>query len=87
MLMHGRAYLTIFYSLIIVYLVFIASQGTMQKTFPLLSLKELFTREKTVRRLSASSRAVPNVLAFESFLIFWSVSKLLYDQLLMILQI
>ena len=65
------------------YPLFIAGHDTMQKII-LLPLKQQFTRD-VVRRLSASSRLVPNVFAFESLLMLSKVLKLLGNQLQIIL--
>jgi len=86
MLMHVRAYPTLStLKVIIVYSLFIASHDRMKKSFPFLLLKQHV--KDAVRRLWASTRTTPNVLAFESFLILSNVSKLLCDQFLMIPQV
>ena len=70
---------------ILVYLFFIAVHDTKQKHFFSVVEAAVHMWHDAVQRFSTSTRTAPNVLAFESFLMLPNVSKLLFDQHLVIL--
>ena len=64
------------------------AQTELEQTYIVLPLNQLLSRDKMPFDVSQLQLVrYPNVLAFESFLILLFVSKLLCDQLLVILQV
>jgi len=71
---------------IVVYPLFIANHDAKNLSFSAVEA-DVHTCKDAVRCFSASTRMASNVFASESFLILSNVSKLLCDQLLIILQV
>ena len=86
MLMHGRSYPTIFYTWGY-RSVFTFHRRSQCYAKDLSFSAVVHTWQDAVQHLSASTRTLPNLLASESVLTFSNASKLLCDQLLMILQV
>ena len=89
MLMHGQAYPTIFYSnsyRIVSTFYHQSRYDAKNLSFSAVEAAVLMW-QNAVWSLLALTHTAPNVLAFESFLMLSNVSKLLCNQLLMILQV